>query len=91
MRYVRGTELWARFFDADRRAYRPGLLGVIERVDPKRGALCCGKWVLPGTWPLFGSEAEARRFCDEHPFEAPEAPSHFGNAQPAARAADPPA
>jgi hypothetical protein len=81
MRYVRGSELWALFFDARRSRWNACLLGRIERVDATRGALVGGKWYGASTWPAFGSQGEAETWANANQPGMPTAPEAFGNAR----------
>jgi hypothetical protein len=79
MKFQRGAELWALFFEARHSRWRPSLLGRVERVDGVRGALVAGKWYSASLWPAFSSQDEAEAWARANPLNLPTAPSEFGN------------
>lgn len=65
-----GSELWALYYSAELNNYEPRLEGKVKGISG--GCYIVGPKRIPlGTYPLFGSRAEADAYIAEHPFEAP--------------------
>jgi hypothetical protein len=67
-RFSIGDEVWALRYDRDANNYAPCFEGTIEAVG-YRGYFAGGKW--HDGYPLFRSEAEAKAWIAENPFEVP--------------------
>lgn len=65
-----GSELWALYYSAERNDYEPRLEGKVTGISG--GCYVVGSKRIPlGTFPLFGSKAEADAYVVAHPFSAP--------------------